>query len=814
MALLSPYRVLDLTDERGLICGEILADLGADVIAIEPPGGNRARRIGPFAGNRADDPEASLWWAAYARNKRSVRMDIATAAGQKHLRQLAAGADFLIESFDPGVMASWGLGHEQLTALNPRLVYVSISAFGQRGPKAGYAMTDLTVMAAGGPLAMMGDEDRAPLRIGVPQSFLHAGAEAAAAALVAHYERRRSGRGQHVDVSAQQAVALIPLSRVLSASLGVSNEGDEEQIAGGAVLVAEASDGYVLINVYFGNTIGPFTARLIDWMFEEGACDEAMHEEDWIGYGLKLMNGEVPEADHARVLAAIRDFVRTKSQRELFAAAIDRRLLLVPVATVSDIEGDVQLAARAYWQELDTPSLGRAVCTPGPFAKFSTTPIQYRSGAPRIGQDTPAVLSADSLAREPAAVAGTTRGVDGEALRGLKVLDFMWVVAGPSTTRVLADYGATVIKVESTSAIDLAREFPPFKNGDPGPDSSGMFHNMDAGKLSLTIDLTSEHGRQVAIDLVRWADVVCESFSPRAMRGWGLDYESLRRVRPDLIMLSSCLFGQHGPYAEMAGFGTMSAALSGFNSMIGWPDRAPVANIFAYTDSVSPRYGIAAILAALDHRERTGEGQYIDISHTEASLHFVTPAQLDFAVNGFAFTRQGNADPQMSPHAVLPAAGEGRWVAIACRDEADWRALLEVSGLTELASDERFCTLGGRLEHREALEAAIAKWTRAHPTEEIERMLQARGVPAHVVQDSADLLVDPQLQARRHFVELPHPTIESITIEGSRFALSRTPARITHPGPALGQHNHEVLAEILAYSDEQIAQLAMAGALA
>lgn len=806
---LQPYRVLDLTDERGLVCGQILADLGADVIALEPPGGNKARRVGPFAGDATDDPEASLWWASYARNRRSAVIDIESEEGKQQLLDLVRGADFLIESFEPGYLAGLGLDYESLAAVNPALIHVSITPFGSTGPKAGYAATDMIVMAASGPLVATGDSDRAPLRMGVPQAHLHAGAEAACGALVAHRERLASGRGQHVDVSAQQAAAAAMQSFILTSAIG---EKDITRVTGGVSisgitlpLVWKVKDGYVSLTFFFGTAMGPFSRRLMEWMYEEGACDEAMRDKDWIGYALLLLNGEEPEEEYRKVLDAVAAFLREKTKAELLDEAIRRRLLIVPISTVTDLDQSPQFAAREFWQELDTPSLGRSVKTPGAFARLSRTPIRHRFGAPRIGQHTAEVVGAERP-RPGVAIPSAPRSGARLPLEGLKVLDFMWVIAGPTTTRMMADYGATVVKVESTTFIDTARGFQPFKDGTPGPETSGLYQNMNAGKLGLTLNLGKEEGRAVARDLVRWADIVCESFSPKAMRNWGLDYESLREINSGLIMMSTCLFGQSGPYSSIAGFGTMGAAVGGFNSLVGWPDRDP-AMASAYTDYIAPRYSLAALLAALDHRDRTGEGQYIDLAQAEAGVNFLSPAHLDLVVNGREFVRRANVDPQMSPHGVFPAAGEDRWVAIACRDSRDWEALLEVSGLEELASDSRFATVADRSENREALEEALGAWTRRHPMGEIERLLQARGVPAHQVQNSAELVVDPQLKHRGHFIELPHQQLGGFTVEASRFQLSRTPARTDRPGPVFGEHNDYVLREILGYDDERITEL-------
>ncbi|MDP6604946.1 MAG: CoA transferase, partial [Dehalococcoidia bacterium] len=722
----------------------------------------------------------------------------------------------------PGRMAALGLGYDDVAAVNKALVYVSISAFGQDGPKAGYAESDLIVVAAGGPVSAYGDADRPPIRMTVPQAYLHAGAEAAAAALIAHYERQRSGLGQHVDVSAQQAVAQATQSFCLSAAVG---EQDLARVTGGIAvgpllipLVWEALDGHVSITFLFG-AIGPFSRSLMEWIHEEGFCDEATRDKDWIGYTELLISGEEPPEEYQRVLDVIAAFARTKTKAELLEAALERRLLIAPMTTIEDLASSDQFAARAYWREHDPAGASRVVRYPGPFARFGERPIEYRRAAPDIGQHNDDVLASDGGQRPAAAVRGRGEGAasasGGGALAGLKVLDLMWVMAGPAATRVLADYGATIVRVESTSRVDTARGLVPFHGGEPGPENSALFGNMNAGKLGLTLDLTKEEGRAVAMDLARWADVVTESFSPKAMRGWGLDYDSLRAIKPDIIMLSSNLFGQTGPLSMFAGFGTMGAAIAGFNSVIGWPDRAP-AMAAAYSDYVSPRFTVAALLAALDHRDRTGEGQYIDFSQAESSMHFLTPALLDYAVNGRLQRGEGNDDRHMAPHGVYRAASspdEERWVAIAVAGNEQWQALCELIGRPELASDGRYATAGARLARRGELDAVVGTWTAEHEMYEVEAALQARGVPAHAVQNSTELVADPQLKHRNHFVELEHPIHGATTVEGSRFVLSRTPALVDRVAPTFGRDNHEVLSEILGYDAERIAELAVASVL-
>ncbi|MEX2158456.1 MAG: CoA transferase [Dehalococcoidia bacterium] len=388
--MLSPYRVLDLTTERGLLCGQVLGDLGADVIKIEPPGGSPARNVGPFYKDEPD-PNRSLFWWAYNRNKRSVTLDIEQQdAARAILRRLIEGAHFLIESHDPGYMASLGLSYDDVAAINPGIIYVSITPFGQTGPKAGWADSDLIVWAAGGPLALTGDSDRPPVRVSVPQAYAHASAEAAVAALIAHHERARSRRGQHIDVSAQASVDQATLSNALSAPLGVP---DVRRSSGGSkygpILVRgvyPASDGYVAISFFFGTALGPMTRRLMQHVYDEGFCDESIRDKDYIAYVELLLSGKEPESEYARVRDALEAWTRSKTKAELLDAALERGLLIAPIAQVSESFDSEQLAAREYWQPLDHPELSMTVPYPGAFAKFSETPLRYRLRPPLAGE--------------------------------------------------------------------------------------------------------------------------------------------------------------------------------------------------------------------------------------------------------------------------------------------------------------------------------------------------------------------------------------------------------------------------------------------
>ncbi len=807
--MLGAYRVLDLSDERGQLCGHVLASLGAEVISIEPPGGSSSRRIGPFADDVVS-ADTSLWHWSYNRGRSSVVLDLTAPDDRQRLIDLAAGADILIESAGPGAMDSLGLGYGVLAAANPALVMVSISAFGATGPKANWPADDITILAAAGPLSMTGDVDRAPLRIPLPQAWFHASAEAAGAALIALYERQHhSGTGQHIDMSAQQSAMQATQSNMLA---GAINAPPAVRSAGGVTisdvdvqLMWPCQDGHVSVTFLFGPALGPFTRRLMEWIHDEGGCDAATRDKDWLNYGVLLFGGQEPLSEYERVKAVVGEFLATRTKEELFAEAFSRRLLFAPVTTAQDVLDSPHLAARNEWEDVDID--GRSVRFPGRMGILSETPQPILGPPPRVGQHTVAVLSEPP--RRPVVPVAANPGRTGKALEGLKVLDFMWVMAGPAGSRILADYGANIVRIDSEARMDTARTLQPFRDDESLPDNTALYSNMNANKRGLSLDLTKPEARDVVHDLVRWADVVLESFSPKAMKGFGFDYQSLRQVKPDLVMLSSCIMGQYGPYSSLAGYGTMAAAISGFFEITGWPDRAPAGPFGAYTDYISPRYLVAVLMAAVEHHRATGQGQYIDFSQGEGSLHQLTPVLLDWTVNGRLWDRRGNRDAVHAPHGVFPTKGDDTWVAISVTTDEQWGALCNLigaAGLTDL-------DLQARHARQDELERLVSTWTATVTDEAAEAACIAAGIPAHRVQNTYGCLADPQLEHRNHFIEVGHPTQGTTWIENTRFHLSRTPAVVSYGGPSWGEHNWEILTEELGYDPERIADLAVAEVL-
>ncbi|MBI2864241.1 MAG: CoA transferase, partial [Chloroflexi bacterium] len=394
---------------------------------------------------------------------------------------------------------------------------------------------------------------------------------------------------------------------------------------------------------------------------------------------------------------------------------------------------------------------------------------------------------------------------------GIKVADFSWVGAGPLATKLLAEHGATVIRVESIKHPDTLRVASPYRDSKPGINRSAYYACYNNDKLGLALDLQHPRAKEMTRKLVEWADVVAESFSPGIIGRWGLDYQSLVKIKPDVIMFSTSQQGQTGPRARIAAYGTQLVSLAGFTWLGGWPDRAPTGPYGPYTDPCAPAIGATAIAAALDHRRRTGRGMYIDLSQYEAGANFLAPVLLDYLANGRLQGAQGNRCPEAAPHGVFPCKGRDRWCTIAVFDEKEWLGLRESMGDPDWARRSEFASLQLRKQNEDELERNLAQWTASYSPEEVMHMLQKRGVPAGVVQTCEDLHRDPQLAHRRYLRELEHSEIGRHHYEAPAFQLSRTPAELKRAAPCLGQDTEHVCTRILGLSDEEFVDLLAAG---
>ena len=799
--MLSHYRILDLTDDRGHFAGFLLAQLGADVIAVEPPQGQRSRLLPPFAADTRDG-EFSLQHWAYNRGKRSVVVD-----DQETLCELASTADVLIEC------GAFEVDLDALRNLNPSLVTVSLSNFGKDGPKSDWVGTDLTLSAAAGPMSLNGHRDRPPVRISAPQVWVNAASEAACAALIALTERKSSGVGQHVDVSAQEAMILTAQGWMAPS---LCNNPPAQRTGGGFELlgmvefrfVYECADGYVTVTFLPGVLVGSFTNRLLEWVRNEGHLDEDLQDIDWTDLLTDRPLEEVASITE-RTSQCLAKALIGYSKDFLFTMAQQDKLLLVPVITPSDVLTTPHYAQREFWDEVEMPQLDRTVKFPGPWAKGDPISLKRLGRPPRLGEHTDEVLG------EVRQVNSFDRDLKSSRLpfEGLTVLDFTWVYAGPFATRMLGYYGARVIRVESQTRPDQVRTSGLSRDPeDPdGPENSQQWHSINAHKESLQLNLKAPEARQVVLDLAAKSDIVVNAFSAGVLDRVGLSPNELLEVNPRLIVCSTTLFGQTGPLSPIPGFGNMGAATGGYYELTGWADRLPAGPFLAYTDATSPRLTAALLIAALDHRERTGEGMVLDFSQAEGGIHFLTEAILDQEVNGYAQTRIGNADRWMAPHSVYQCANgqDDQWVAIACENDEQWASLASAVDCLDLAN----LRLIERQEREDELNNILHSWCISKSAREIVTSLQKAGVPAHQVQNSPEIASDEQLLHRAHFVEVPHDVYESTWVEQYGFRLSRSDGTPNRSGPLWGEHNFEILNDLLGYDGDAIADLVIAGVL-
>jgi benzylsuccinate CoA-transferase BbsF subunit len=396
---------------------------------------------------------------------------------------------------------------------------------------------------------------------------------------------------------------------------------------------------------------------------------------------------------------------------------------------------------------------------------------------------------------------------------GVKFADFSWIGVGPITAKVFADHGATVVRVECDKPADRLRLVGPFKDGIAGINRCQFFASFNTSKLSLQLDLKHAEGLAVAKRLLQWADICLDSFTAGTMAELGLGYDVARELNPGLIMASTCLMGQTGPAAKLAGYGYHAASVCGFYEVTGWDDRAPGGPFNAYTDTIAPRFLATALCAALDHRRRTGEGQYVDQAQMESSLHLLGPELLETQITGKNARRAGNYSSTAAPHDAYPCLGDDQWCAIACETDEQWRALRRVLGEPTWARASELDRLAGRLAQRDLIDRELAAFTAKHPPRALMDLLQAAGVPAGMVQRSSDHLEDPQLRHRSFFRTLEHPEMGAVPYEGHQFRIRGYDNGPRFAAPCLGEHSIQVLQEILGYGDEDLARIAASGAL-
>ena len=818
---LAGLRVLDLTQETLSYGAKLLADLGADVVKIEPLGGERGRRQAPIV--ETDVGEMSLPFAYANANKRSVALDLDSESGRGSFRSLAASSDLILESLPVGYLAERELDYLSLSREHPELILTSITGFGQTGPQRDFRSNDLVASALGGAMISVGHPADPPVRLAGHQAEVISSTLAVGSSLIALSHRMRTGQGQHVDVSSLEAMTAI--THIAGVGKWLEDGVIPKRVGTGLVASVPSGayrckDGLVYLMV---NRPAHWLA-LASWIHEVTGNDEVLQPEFHGPSSSRLPYREFLDL-------FIEELTTTLTVDEAYHEGQRRHIAFTPVHTASRIAADPHLVARDYFQEIDLGG-GKRAKMPGAPYRPSRTAWSIRRGVPALGADTDEVLRewvqapdgerwSERAKQSAKSFSGAGRGsVDaGLPLSGLRVIEFGTGLAAPWIGRILAWAGADVIKVESHAHPDVPRLFVSPRSPEEGtqPECSPWFTDWSAGKRFVSLDLRKEEGSELARRLADGADCVIANYSTGVLEKLGVGYETLSARNPNLVMLESSGFGQSGPLSRYVTWGPNIEALSGLCSLSGFADRDCTISHFAYPDPLSALHGLVALMAGLltrDGDEEGRRGQAIHLSQFETTVSSIGSLMLAFSATGVEPERFGNGELDRAPYACFPCAGDDRWCVIGVEDDADWERLVEAMGSPEWARDARYAVASGRLAEKVELEAKISDWTRVHEDYEVMDVCQRAGVAAGVVQDTQNLFErDPQLRARAFFEEIPHFKRGRVTATGIPLGLTKTPGRTTHSGSSVGHDNDEIFREVLGLSEAEIEGLVERGAI-
>ncbi len=796
---LDGIRVLDISEGiAGPFCAKLLGDLGARVTKIEQPGkGDHTRAFGPFP-DGATDLEKSATFFYLNTSKRSVVLDLDEQENREVLAALVARSDIVVASATAEALDAQGIGFEQIQAWNPRVVLTTVTGFGSYGPHSSYGSSHLVACAVGGWSQLCGMPDREPLQVGGSISETLTGSFAAAASLLAILGRETHGRGDHVDLSVQEAViAGASMPTLLYEYYGILPERYSNVGSGaGAAFIMPTDKGYVGLNA--------LTAAQWRLMCEFLGRKDIVEDPKYHG-----ISWARPDETLEEVRAAFKEALAGRTAEELFHEAETWR---IPFGLIPDLEGLFAmppLRERDFFVPLEHPELG-AVEVPGiPYKSTAGEPLPSRP--PLLGEHTDEVLAelkeSDGDTVAAANVVTATGETQSSPLKGLRILDLSMFFAGPVAAQIAADAGAEVIKVESIQRIDGWRGSGVRGEADvPGWERSPNFNWVNRSKRGITLNLTGQRGTDILKGMVKDADVLIENYTPRVMEKFGLGYDVLKEINPRLIMMSMSGFGSDVSWRDYVAFGMSTEQMSGFCHLTGYADGDPLFTGTTGGDIYSGVMGANVLLAAIHHRLRTGEGQHIDFSQLAACNLYVGDVMTGWSLAGYDPGRMGNSHVYYAPQGIYPCRDD-RWIGITCRTDEDWCALTRIICRGDLQTDDAYGSAAGRAENRTAIDTAIAEWTRDQDAMELMHRLQRGGVPAGAVMTGAEILEDPHLAARGSFLPQDRPGIgvKHYPNQPYRFRYAEPVANLR--APLLGEHISEVLTELAGLTDDDIAEL-------
>jgi len=790
---LAGMRVVDLTTEiSGPYSTKLLVDAGADVIKVEPPGGDPLRHWTAAGCSLAQDEDGGLFQYLNA-SKRSICLDLATTTGRQTLLRLAATADLVIESFEPGMLASAGITVEALQANNGALSVVSITPWGTTGPWAHRPCTEFTLQAATGSTAHRGLRDRAPVAAGGRIGEWIAGTYAALGAVFAWLSARNTGRGHHVDVAMFEAMLLS--MTVYHDLQGQWREGPLPR-AIEIPSIEPTKDGWVGFCTITGQQWKDFCVLI--------GHPEVGEDEQYLE-GFRRM-------EHLTFMQRIiHAWTREHTTDEIIELATAMRIPIAPIGNGRTLPEMDHFIARGIFAK--GPG---GFIQPRPPYRLEKTPLRPLGRAPRLAEHTDEVIAGlgpgSTQAPPPSAdtshphESGGAQAGAALPLAGLRVVDLTVFWAGPVATKVLADLGADIVKIESIQRPDGMRFAGAMRDKERLWEWSPNYAGNNIGKRGITLDLNSADGMALLKHLIASADVVVENFSVRVLEHFGLGWEVIHALNPCAILVRMPAFGLDGPWRDRTGFAMTIEQVSGLAWMTGYDDLPLV--VRGACDPLGGMHAVFALLMALEHRRRTGEGQLVELALVEAALNIAAEQVIEYSAYGQLLQRAGNRGPSAVPQGVYRCAGDDAYVAVAVATDSQWDALRQALGDPAWARNPALATAAGRRVAHDEIDAHLERWSRTVGADQAAEQLVSAGVPAHRLVNGHYLMPNPQLEHRRFFQVMEHPVTGKTRYPGLPMSFSGLPRHLhQRPPPTLGQHNDEVLGGELGVPASELAWL-------
>jgi crotonobetainyl-CoA:carnitine CoA-transferase CaiB-like acyl-CoA transferase len=777
---LAGMRVIDLSvGIAGAYCTKMLVDAGADVIKVEPPGGDPLRRWTASGALIPDGEDGALFQHLNA-SKRSAVADIETAAGRALALDLAATADLIVESSGPGTLARLGLTLDVLQACNAAVSLVSISPWGSTGPWAGRPATEFTLQAATGSTAYRGLTDRVPVAAGGSIGEWIAGTFAALGALVAWLSARNTGKGQHVDLSMFEAMLL-----GMTIYHDLAGQWRKEPLRRAIEIpsIEPAKDSWVGFCTITGQQWKDF-------------CLLIGHPE--VGEDPRYLDGAQRMADLAFMQRIIHGWTRQHTVDEITERATQLRIPVAPIGNGENLPRIDHFVARRVF--VNGPG---GFLRPRPPYQLGETQLRPFGRAPKLGEHTDEVM--EELSRKSSLLGKEGSGGPALPLAGLRVIELTSFWAGPLTASHLADLGADVVKVESIQRPDgmrFAGALPVERMWEWSP----VFAGANVGKRDITLNLTTVEGMGLLKRLLASADVVIDNFSARVLENFGLTWEQVHALNARIIMMRMPAFGLDGPWRDRTGFAMTVEQVSGMAWITGYEDMPLV--VRGACDPLAALHAVFALLMALEHRRRTGAGQLVEVPLVETALNVAAEQVIEYSAYGQVLRRAGNRGPCAAPQGVYGCADADEYVAVAVVTDAQWVALRGAMGDPDWARDPALATAAGRRAAHDTIDAHLERWLAPQGRDAAVEKLVGAGVPAHALINAHFVMPNPQLEARCFFQVMVHPVTGTTRYPGLPMAFSGLPRNLhSLPPPTLGQHNDEILGGELGLSPDEMQDL-------